>query len=115
MLATNDYRKFLKEKLEERQQLNSRYSLRAYARDLRISFSRLSQVLRHKQGLSEKSAIAIAKQLKLSQAEADHFCTLVLSADARSKQQRRAALAKLQNLYSENQPATQLQLEAFRV
>jgi len=65
--------------------VNSRYSLRSFARDLKVSPGRLSEILSKKQGLSQDSAKNLAHILKLSEQETLHFTQLVLSIDGRSK------------------------------
>lgn len=81
----------------ERCQKNARYSLRAFARDLGLSASRLSHILSGRYGLSGKAAEGIAKRLGLNASEQEHFCTLVESRHARSKSLRIAASTKLES------------------
>jgi uncharacterized protein (TIGR02147 family) len=115
LAGTGDYRQYLRERLEDRCQVNPRYSLRAFARDLKISSSRLSQVLQGKQGLSEQWAKKIAQRLGLSSPETEVFCTLVRASDARSKTQRRVAQIALETQQIRQEPSQTLQLDAFRV
>ena len=58
-----DYRLLLKSELASRTNQNPNYSLRAFARDLDLAPSRLSEVLNGKQGLSTQAAEKIAKTL----------------------------------------------------
>ena len=71
-----------------------RYSLRAFARDLGLPPSRLSEMFRGKDTLSVKRAAVVASHLGLEQAERDLFCTLV-EAQSRSVIVRERAQAKL--------------------
>ena len=54
------YHDLINEEFEKRKQINSAYSLRAFARDLGISAPRLSQILNKKQGLSLNAAQNLA-------------------------------------------------------
>ena len=91
MSPTKDYRAILRTHLEDRIRVNSHYSMRAFARDLGLSPSRLSQILNHRLGLSQEAAAKLAKGLSLSEKEAHYFCELVKAEDARSKTQRQLA------------------------
>ena len=95
------YRDILRSKLEERAKVNVRYSLRAFARDLGISSSRLSAVIRGKQGLSRNYAEQIATRLGFNPSESEYFCQLVLSEDARSKRAREIARERLEAEFQE--------------
>lgn len=98
--ALSDYRSVLKLEYENRCQKNKSYSLRAFARDLKISPSRLSEILSNKQGLSPKKALEIGKSLKYSQKKLDWFCNLVGAEYSRSpyiKAQSKEKLAPFKN------------------
>lgn len=98
--SLNDYRSVLKMEYENRCQKNKSYSLRAFARDLKISPSRLSEILSNKQGLSPNKALEIAKNLKYSQKKLDWFCNLVSAEYSRSpyiKAQAKEKLAPYKN------------------
>ncbi len=98
MPIDTDYRSYLKAILAGRIRANRRYSLRAFARDLKMSASRVSQVLRGNQGFSEAAAEEVCHRLKLSEAEGKRFRLMVLASDARSKEIRRQALEDLEQL-----------------
>lgn len=97
----SSYRSFLEQELAERCRRNPRYSLRAFARDLKISPSRLSEVLHKEQGISRSMAHLIAERLCLSVPERKVFCDLVDSTHARSPKQRGEAIDRLQRLRSD--------------
>lgn len=63
------YRIYLRDELLERKGKNPHYSLRAFARDLGISATVLSEVLSHKRHLSQKNFLRIADKLVLSPEE----------------------------------------------
>jgi uncharacterized protein (TIGR02147 family) len=109
-----DYREFLREELEERCSFNPRYSLRAFARDLKISPARLSEVLNGKKGLSQKAALALAELLKLSESDSRYFCELVASFHSRSPVAKSVAQAKLRAHWGTGIEHN-LQIDAFKV
>lgn len=97
-----DYRSILNEILQERSAANASYSLRSYARDLKISPSTLSEVLNGKKGLSPKLASSIANNLKLPDWEKSYFCDLVTKDHAKSPRIRSEARKRLEDRKQEN-------------
>ena len=93
-----DYRDILKDELSSRCQKNPRYSLRAFARDVGLSSARISEVLNYKHGLSRKSGTQISKKLGFSNEEAEYFCTLIESSDARSRIVKENASQKIKQI-----------------
>ncbi|MDG0818042.1 TIGR02147 family protein [Bdellovibrio svalbardensis] len=79
-----NYRNFIISELERRQKKNPAYSLRAFARDLGIPCSRLSEIINRKMGLSQARAANLAEKLSLSPTEKEYFLDLALSEHARS-------------------------------
>jgi uncharacterized protein (TIGR02147 family) len=71
------YKTILEDELSFRIKENSSYSLRAFARDIGISPSQLSDVLKSKTGLSSKKAVCIASNLSFSSKESEMFKALV--------------------------------------
>lgn len=90
-----DYREFLKASLEARVQKNSRYSLRAFARDLDMAPQVLSSVFNQKKGISTEVAARIAGRLSLNEEETNYFCDLVDLVHARSEGSRKIANLRL--------------------
>ena len=80
-----DYRKILRRELEQRINRNPRYSLRSFAKDLKVAPALMSDVLNEKRGLSRFSATRIANRIGLSSSETETFCDLVKSKHARSR------------------------------
>ena len=109
-----DYRSVLLREYEQRCQRNSHYSQRAFARDLKISPSRLSEVLRGRYGLSAASARQVAQLLGYSPSEEEYFVALVESEHARSGRRKRAAQEKLA-LQRGRLSFSELELETFQV
>lgn len=114
MTDANDYLHFFNSVWECRKARNPRYSLRAYARDLEIPASKLSQILRGKCGLSEARARQVAGKMGLSPAETDIFATMVATRHSRSEFARKKALQKLECFQSHASYRT-LSLEAFKI
>ena len=96
MLIASDYRKILQQELDQRKRVRSEYSLTAFAKDLDLSPSRLSEVLSGKQGLSRNRALQIAVALKLEKRQSEVFCDLVESEHARSRVGRELARIRLE-------------------
>ncbi len=94
-----DFREILIQELRSRQKRSSRYSMRAFARDLGVKQPTLHDVLSGRYGLSYKSAIQVAEKMKLSPEESGYFCDLVLSQHSRSGRQKQAALFRLKKLW----------------
>lgn len=116
--AALDYRQILQKELTSRCEQNPRYSLRAFARDLQLSPSRLSEILNKKQGLSRKAASKIAGILGYGEKEAQNFCDLVSVHHARSPKERESAHLRLLKSSFEKQQDDEvyhLQLDAFKI
>lgn len=96
-----NYKSFLKDDLRIRTLRNPRYSLRAYARDLGISFSRLSEILSSNEGISLVTAGKIANVLGLSEHEKDYFFDLILAKHSRNAHMKKVASEKLKKHKSE--------------
>jgi uncharacterized protein (TIGR02147 family) len=111
----NCFRDILKEELAKRCAANPRYSLRAFARDLEMSPSRISQILNNRLGLSTKAARELVSRLDMSPAEADHFCKLVQANDSRSLRTRDSARAALDRYKDETGDYLTLQMDAFQM
>src|SRR5262245_37974939 len=69
---------FLKAQLLGRISRNPSYSVRAFARDLRISHSYLSQLLNERRRLSFRQAVQISDALNLSKEEKERFIQSLL-------------------------------------
>jgi len=92
------YRDWLRDELAARSARNPSYSLRAFARDLQLRPSHLSDVLKGKLGLSARSATQIAQSTGMNSVETELFVALVESEHARSPQRRESAAEKIKSL-----------------
>lgn len=90
-----DYRDIICESFLHRRRLNPRYSMRAFARDINISASHLSEVLSGKSELSLFKGKAIAKGLKLLPLQSADFLDLIEAKTAPQKIQRQAAINRV--------------------
>jgi uncharacterized protein (TIGR02147 family) len=92
-----DFKSFLKDELERRTLRNTKYSLRAFARDLGVSFSRLSEIFTKGEGISLSTARKIADNMRLSELEKDYFLKLVIAGHSRNRSIRENAIKSIQN------------------
>lgn len=114
VLATKDYREILIEEYSRRRLRNPAYSLRAFARDLDVTYSRLNEALNKKTGLSAKQAEKIATKLGFTKKEKEIFVTQILSQHARSKVEKRVASEKLQD-FSKDLKGKALDAQTFEI
>jgi uncharacterized protein (TIGR02147 family) len=78
---------YLKDELRRRVRLNPRYSLRSFARNLKLSPGALSEILRGQRNLSVKSVAQVARAIGLNAAEAKHLLHLAqLAKDSELKE-----------------------------
>jgi uncharacterized protein (TIGR02147 family) len=77
---------------------NQAYSMRAFARDIGISPSRLSEVMSGKERISEKSGIIVADNLKLKAKTKEYWLNLVLAEIGGTELVRKTAQARLEDL-----------------
>ncbi len=108
------YRTYLQQEFNSRCQRNPNYSLRAFARDLDMWPSKLSEVLNEKCGISSGTAKTLSKRLRLSPDESAHFMALVESEHSRSPARKRAAIEKVK-VVGAALGFSELDLERFKV
>ncbi len=113
MTQNYDYRAVLKSEFSRRIQRNSSYSLRCFARDLGVTYSRLNESMNQKKGLSSQKASQIGTKLGLSKLEQTLFVLSVQSQHARSRLEKEESKTQLAKKISSN--ATELNLANFKV
>lgn len=91
---------FFVEEFERRRRRNPRYSMRAFARDLDLSPSRLHHILDGRIGLSREAAEKAADRLDLMESDRALFLAMVESKHGRSKVQKQLAEANLHAITS---------------
>jgi uncharacterized protein (TIGR02147 family) len=92
------YQDFLLEEFRNRRSRNPNYSLRAFARDLGMPASKLSQNLRGLCGISVAKAEGIADKIQLRDDDRRLFLALVESQHARSRVARQQAATALEKI-----------------
>lgn len=90
------YQHFLRRELQLRKRRNASYTMKAFARDLGLQDSKLSEILSGKKGLSVDRARRVAGALRLNARDADLFVTLVRAQHSRSVAERECAKQVLQ-------------------
>jgi uncharacterized protein (TIGR02147 family) len=105
------YQDFLLEEFRSRRSRNPHYSLRAFARDIGMPASKLSQNLRGLCGISVNKAESIASKLHMAENERKLFLAMVESQHARSRVARQQALVALKAIREEH--ISELSLEKF--
>jgi len=108
-----DYRQILLENLSKRISVNTKYSLRAFARDLGISSGQLSLVLQGKKGISPERAKSFFEILGLSAEEKKLYLLQVSKDHARSAIKKKKAADELHSTKNDNH--FQLTQDAFEV
>jgi len=103
----------LSETLSERTSANPRYSLRAFARDLKISPQQLSNVMNARRGMSVELAERIANKLELDLRQRTAFVESLKAKFSRSVSQRAIARAKLRDLAAQSE-IRNLDVELFQ-
>lgn len=93
---------FLKNYLLEKQQINSKYSLRKLAQKLEISPTSLSQILGQKRGISDNLGIKIANRLGLTEKERKLFLTSISASHSRSSKGKLKSSLELAVLSNQN-------------
>lgn len=85
------YTKVIKEELAARSLRNSRYSMRAFSRDLGISPARMSRILSGKAAPSQTTTKKIGEAIGFQEEKLTWFCALVEASHGRTQTSRKAA------------------------
>ncbi len=112
--VTPHYREFLEREYQARLRRNPGYSLRAFARDLGMQVSKLSEALRGIRGISRTTAVKIAKRMRLSPQESEVFLSLIDFHQTRNQSARLKAEEKLESLRTSHQ-YDEMSLERFKI
>jgi uncharacterized protein (TIGR02147 family) len=103
MENTENYRNILKNTLRKKTQDNPMYSLRAFARDIGMGASSLSEVLNGKKNLSIKMANQISIRLDFSKKMSEKFITLVQFETTKNSNLKNIFKTKLSQLDFKNE------------
>lgn len=82
----NSIHEFLQDELRRRVQSNPRYSLRSFARNLRLSPGALSEILKGRRDLSLKAVNNVAKAIGLNTEECKHLLQLAHQAKVKKSE-----------------------------
>lgn len=104
------FRDYLKNELDRRMTLKPSYSMRAFARDIKVPVSRLSELLSGKAGISLSRVEIIIGCLKLSEGEAQFVKDIALLEFSRSATIKNQALKRVSIL---KKPAPQITAQDF--
>ena len=102
VIGAENFNDILKEELRQRYEMNPQYSMRSFAKYLDMSPGSICDIINGKQGISKDRAGKIAEKLGFNKSETDYFLTLVESAHARNKKQKKVAKQKLQEYKEKN-------------
>lgn len=102
-----DYREYIRTELERRKKLSPHYSMRDMAKQMGLSPSQLSRVLKGERGLSIKSAAKIANAMGIEGALKLRFQTQVKAQGAKSLGTRHHALLSARKKWIANAYAEQ--------
>lgn len=107
------YQKFLRECFDSRRARNPSYSLRAFARDLEVHSSKLSQYLNGTCGISAQRAKELAERLNLNKSETELFVLSAEAAHSRFTETRKLAAKKMEELLADT--FTPINMEKFNL
>ena len=108
-----EYLSTLKNELNYRTEINPSYSLRAFARDLGVSASTISEIFSGKHKLSLRNANRIVGQLNLSELEKENFIDQVALEHSVNKQQQKILITRIKR--RSKQSHGKLPLDLFKV
>lgn len=104
-LGGMDHRDQLDAELDRRTRVNPGYSLRAFARDLGVAPSRVSEILNERRGVSEVVAIRMVDRLRWQGRRRERFLASVAAHHGRSAARRAQGAARLRALDAGDPPA----------
>ncbi|MCX6123994.1 MAG: DUF4423 domain-containing protein [Proteobacteria bacterium] len=107
-----DYRTILADSFQHRRRVNPRYSMRAFARDLAVSPSRLSEVIAGKGELSRDKGHTVAKKLGFSALQTEDFLDMIEASAAKHDGLRQEALDRIKARKRAN-PALRIETKQF--
>ncbi len=110
----SDYRRYLRSVLEKRCQQNPRYSLRAFARDLGLTPSYLSEVINGKRNLTLNQAGRFSENLLFTDKEMNYFSDLIQVEHSKSEKIRSIATRRISKIRDQSK-FSEVELDAFNV
>lgn len=110
----SSYIKYLGATLESKQATNPAYSLRAMSRDLGVSPSTLSDVLKGKKNFSEQTAYEVGLRLSLSGKKFKYFTTLVQMETTKNEEMKLLFLNQLKVINPKLREHFDVNVDQFR-
>ncbi len=107
---SNSPAEFLRARLLGRISQNPAYSVRAFARDLKISHSYLSQILNERRGLSFRQALLLSETLGLDEADKRLFIQLLLE----NRRRKFLPESRVLRVETKSVDTTSLDMDRFR-
>lgn len=92
------YQEILLQEFSQRKTLDPQYSLRRFSGDLGLAPSRISEIFKDQQGLSNQWGVKIAEKCNFTEKKKEIFLTLIEKQSARSDAARKAAVRRLEQL-----------------
>lgn len=108
------YRSYLREVLADRTKKNSKYSLRAMAKQLGFASSSLSEVLNGSANFSLMSARKIASRLELTAEETEYLCLLVQFDSSEDPEIRESLLNRMKSINPKKTTTHDLSVDQFK-
>jgi len=96
ILSYNSLNEFIHDELDRRKMINPTYSLRAFARDLQVAPSTLSEILNGKYGVSNKLINKFVSTLGLNREEADYLQLLTFRDNPWKQRRREETIRKIE-------------------
>ena len=109
-----DYRSFIQEELEVRCQRNRHYSMRAFSRDVDLSVSFLSQLLRRQKSIGHDKAKAFLENVSWPKEKKEIFLQLIELESIADEELKSIVTHKIQEKLSKNSQFSPLGIEQFR-
>jgi uncharacterized protein (TIGR02147 family) len=97
-----DYRNFLTDWFKEKKKKNPRYSIRAFARSLKLNAGTVTRILQGKRNISKKVITRIIEHFKLRQKEAEYFELLVIFNQSKKAEEKRIYYERIMNFLKVN-------------
>jgi len=109
-----NYRHYLRDVLTSRVTSNRAYSLRAFARDIGLAPSTMTEILNGKRNLSAEKAFQVAQNLRLQNEETEYFCLLV-QLNGTKKDELKSTLQSRLHVLQPTEKTHDLSVDQFRL
>lgn len=114
-MTPKTFQSMLKDEFSERKSRNSKYSLRAFARDLDLTSGFLTSLLKEKKALSFEKAIHVTQRLGWSEEKRSRFQNLVRWQKAKNLELKRQIESEMRQLETDPVRFSKLERDTFRI